>query len=37
MMFGYACGGYLMAKPSASPVVEDDDDERHARSQGLSR
>jgi hypothetical protein len=32
MMFGYAHGGYLMVKTTPSPVVEDNDDERHARS-----
>jgi hypothetical protein len=32
MMFGYAHSGYLMAKMTPSPDVEDDDDGRHAGS-----
>jgi hypothetical protein len=31
-MFGFACGGYLMAKATSSPNVEDNDDKCHARS-----
>jgi hypothetical protein len=32
MTFGYARGGYLMAKTTPSPDFDDDDDRRHARS-----
>jgi hypothetical protein len=32
MTFGYARGGYLMAKTTPSPDFDDDDDRRHAES-----
>jgi hypothetical protein len=32
MMFGYPHGGYLMARTTPSPDIEDDDDRCHARS-----